>query len=131
MSSAGRISISSCFQHGLQDCYLSLNPYVKGGLFPLTWYDLSGGDLSRAGFRGSAANTSGTPLNLWDCGHITMTYTALATLLVLGDDLARLDRAALLAGLRALQLPDGRSGHTQQWAHTKLSADTAVIALLY
>ena len=36
MSSAGRISISSCFQHGLQDGYLSLKPHVKGGLFPLT-----------------------------------------------------------------------------------------------
>ena len=35
MSSAGRISISSCFQHGLQDGYLSLKPHVKGGLFPL------------------------------------------------------------------------------------------------
>ena len=35
MSSAGRNSISSCFQHGLQDGYLSLIPHVKGGLFPL------------------------------------------------------------------------------------------------
>ena len=32
MSSAGRISISSGFQHGLQDGYLSFNPHVKGGL---------------------------------------------------------------------------------------------------
>ena len=36
LSSAGRISISSCFQHNLQDGYLSLKPHVKGGLFPLT-----------------------------------------------------------------------------------------------
>ena len=36
MSSAGRVSISSCFQHGLQHGYLSLKPHVKGGLFPLT-----------------------------------------------------------------------------------------------
>ena len=35
MGSAGRNSISSCFQHGLQDGYLSLKPHVKGGLFPL------------------------------------------------------------------------------------------------
>ena len=35
MGSAERISISSFFQHGLQDGYLSLNPHVKGGLFPL------------------------------------------------------------------------------------------------
>ena len=41
MSSAGRNSISSCFQHGLQDGYLSLKPHVKGGLFPLRNWDLS------------------------------------------------------------------------------------------
>ena len=35
VSSAGRITISSCFQHGLQYGYLSLIPHVKGGLFPL------------------------------------------------------------------------------------------------
>ena len=35
MNSAGRGNISSIFQHGLQDGYLSLNPHVKGGLFPL------------------------------------------------------------------------------------------------
>ena len=35
MNSAGRSNISSIFQHGLQDGYLSLNPHVKGGLFPL------------------------------------------------------------------------------------------------
>ena len=29
MSSAGRISILSCFQHGLQDGYLSLKPHVN------------------------------------------------------------------------------------------------------
>ena len=35
MNSAGRSSISSIFQHGLQDGYLSFNFHVKGGLFPL------------------------------------------------------------------------------------------------
>ena len=43
MSSAGRNSISSCFQHGLQDGYLSLKPHVKGGLFPLTTGSRSNG----------------------------------------------------------------------------------------
>ena len=36
-----------------------------------------------------------------------MTYTALASLLILGDDLSRINRPALLAGVRALQLPNG------------------------
>merc|ERR1719150_1253109 len=36
-----------------------------------------------------------------------MTYTALASLVILGDDLGRVDRKAVLAGVKALQLPDG------------------------
>lgn len=36
-----------------------------------------------------------------------MTYTALACLLILGDDLSRVNRPAVLAGLRKLQLPNG------------------------
>lgn len=36
-----------------------------------------------------------------------MTYTALASLLILGDDFHRINRAAVLAGIRRLQLPDG------------------------
>ena len=35
VSSGGRICLSSCFQHGLQDGYLSLKPHIKGGLFSL------------------------------------------------------------------------------------------------
>ena len=38
-----------------------------------------------------------------------MTYTALASLLILGDDLSRVDKVAVIKGLKALQLPDGRS----------------------
>ncbi|PVD19709.1 hypothetical protein C0Q70_20200 [Pomacea canaliculata] len=36
-----------------------------------------------------------------------MTYTALASLLILGDNLARVNKEAVLAGLRALQQKDG------------------------
>ena len=38
-----------------------------------------------------------------------MTYTALLSLIVLGDDLSRVNRPAVITGLRQLQLPDGRS----------------------
>lgn len=38
-----------------------------------------------------------------------MTYTGLACLIILGDDLSRVNKAACLEGLRALQLEDGRS----------------------
>ena len=45
----------------------------------------------------------------YDCSHIAMTYTALASLLILGDDLSRVNRPAVIEALKALQLPDGRS----------------------
>ena len=37
-----------------------------------------------------------------------MTYTGLASLLILGDDLSRVQRSAIIQGIKALQLPDGR-----------------------
>jgi len=37
-----------------------------------------------------------------------MTYTGLASLLILGDDLRLVNKAACLQGVKALQLPDGR-----------------------
>lgn len=42
-----------------------------------------------------------------DTGHIAMTYTALTTLTTLGDDLSRIDRAALVSATARLQQPDG------------------------
>ena len=37
-----------------------------------------------------------------------MTYTALCCLLILRDDLSRVNREAVTAGLKTLQLKDGR-----------------------
>ena len=39
-----------------------------------------------------------------------MTYSALSTLLILGDDFARVDRAGIVAMLRGLQQPTGSYG---------------------
>merc|ERR1719319_292550 len=50
---------------------------------------------------------SSLPSHPHDHGHVAMTYTALATLVILGDDLSGINRRALLAGVRALQLADG------------------------
>jgi len=44
----------------------------------------------------------------YDSGHIAMTYTALLCLVILGDDLSRVSKPAVITGLRQLQLPDGR-----------------------
>ncbi|NXX96084.1 PGTB1 transferase, partial [Centropus bengalensis] len=71
-------------------------------------------NLNRCGFRGSSY--LGIPFNPskgpgvshpYDSGHIAMTYTGLSCLIILGDDLSRVNKDALLAGLRALQLEDG------------------------
>ncbi|KAK3866606.1 hypothetical protein Pcinc_022531 [Petrolisthes cinctipes] len=70
--------------------------------------------LACAGFRGGTSLDScrdvdgcADDVSLFDCGHITMTYTALASLLILGDDLSLVDRKAVLAHVAALQCPDG------------------------
>ncbi|KAL3866453.1 hypothetical protein ACJMK2_043749 [Sinanodonta woodiana] len=70
-------------------------------------------NLKMCGFRGSTtigssfSQKEGKIITLYDSGHIAMTYTALATLLILGDDLSRISKKAVLAGLKNLQLPDG------------------------
>uniref|UniRef100_A0A7S2WN64 Geranylgeranyl transferase type-1 subunit beta n=1 Tax=Rhizochromulina marina TaxID=1034831 RepID=A0A7S2WN64_9STRA len=43
----------------------------------------------------------------YDSGHIAMTYTALAVLLTLGDDLARVHTADIIQAVAALQREDG------------------------
>jgi len=64
----------------------------------------------KSGFRGSPSlklSSCALPTHSFDHGHIAMTYTALASLLVLGDDLSRINRKAIISGVQALQLPDG------------------------
>ncbi|XP_044119038.1 geranylgeranyl transferase type-1 subunit beta isoform X1 [Neovison vison] len=74
----------------------------------------AGSNLNRCGFRGSSYlgipfNPSKNPgtAHPYDSGHIAMTYTGLSCLVILGDDLSRVNKEACLAGLRALQLEDG------------------------
>lgn len=61
--------------------------------------------IGRHGFRGSPANGCD---HVYDFGHLAMTYSALASLIVLGDDLSRVNRVQLFEGMRELQLPTGR-----------------------
>lgn len=60
--------------------------------------------VGHSGFRITSMIDSDIPM---DCGAITMTYCALASLVILGDDLSRVDRRSIIAGMRDLQLPDG------------------------
>lgn len=50
-----------------------------------------------------------------DSGHIAMTYTALTSLLILGDDLGKVNKFTVLSALRNLQQEDGRSNHFTQF----------------
>lgn len=73
--------------------------------------------LEKCGFRGSTAlkiSETCLPTHEYDHGHVAMTYTAIASLIILGDDLSRVNRTAVLAGIRALQLKDGSYNCTLQ-----------------
>lgn len=72
------------------------------------------GTMERCGFRGScyigipySENQEPTTCSPYDTSHVAMTYTALANLLILGDDLSRVNKVAVVAGIRRLQLPNG------------------------
>lgn len=94
-------------------------------------------DYSRCGFRGSpylglpfapgccpceAAESEARaseaaeekPQHPYDGGHIAMTYTAICCLKVLGDDLSRVNRKAVIGALRSLQCEDGSFSPTWQ-----------------
>lgn len=59
----------------------------------------------RSGFQASTTIPKDIPE--YQCGHLAMTYTSLVTLLILGDDLSRVDRESIIEGVRACQNPDG------------------------
>lgn len=50
----------------------------------------------------------------FDEGNIAMTYTALCCLRILGDDLSRVNRRAVIGALRSLQQPNGSFSSTRQ-----------------
>ncbi|KXS12656.1 geranylgeranyltransferase type I beta-subunit-like protein [Gonapodya prolifera JEL478] len=61
-----------------------------------------------APFMGTHSRADGNAtFHPYDGAHITMTYTAIQCLLILRDDLSRVDRSAITAGLAKLQQPDG------------------------
>lgn len=68
-------------------------------------------DPGVCGFRGSStlltSHLKNIQTNEYDCSHVTMTFSALNTLVTLGDNLERLNKKAILGSLKALQLEDG------------------------
>ena len=66
----------------------------------------------KTGFRGFSIGNEFSPHGsiefcLFDTGHLAMTYTAIASLLILGDDLSRLDRELIARTVGNLQTPEG------------------------
>jgi geranylgeranyl transferase type-1 subunit beta len=66
--------------------------------------------VSGAGPRSGFQSSTMIPKEIvtkYHCGHLAMTYTGLASLLILGDDLSGVDRESIVEGMRACQNPDG------------------------
>lgn len=61
---------------------------------------------ARSGFQ-SSNMIPNEIITKYHCGHLAMTYTALASLLILGDDLSRVDKDSIMEGMRACQNADG------------------------
>jgi geranylgeranyl transferase type-1 subunit beta len=72
-----------------------------------TTYNANG--VKSSGFRGgSTIGTGPTQTSVYDTPHLANTYAGLLTLLILGDDLSRVDRCSVIGNLRFLQQDDGR-----------------------
>ena len=72
-------------------------------IFPSVESDC-GEEWRRAGFRGGPCHDGA---KVYDCAHVAMTYTALCVLRILGDDLGRVHRRAIVRALSALQEDNG------------------------
>lgn len=74
----------------------------------LGWIDWIYAQEINGGFRGGPFVGSTKELAIsYDVPHITMIYTALLSLLILGDDLAKVDRNAIIRTISQCQNSDG------------------------
>lgn len=64
-------------------------------------------DCYGCGFRGSTTCSVEIKNEVCDKAHIASTYTALCCLVILGDDLSRVDKRNIIHSVRKLQLPNG------------------------
>ncbi|GFR98533.1 geranylgeranyl transferase type-1 subunit beta [Elysia marginata] len=92
-------------QYFSKECFMF---YLHNSLTP------TGTNLDQCGFRGcpmlghsydtEKARHQQIP---FDSSNIAMTYTSLASLLILGDDLSRVHKKAVIQGVKSLQQADG------------------------
>ena len=90
--------------------------------------------VERCGFRGStqaAICLSKPSQHKLDTSHITMTYSALNTLLILGDDLKGINKESIVSGIRALQLPSGSFAATLQGSESDVRFVYCAAAISY
>lgn len=109
---AQQVEAGACCRHGepqLRPCTCLTHTRIRAGAAAPP--SCAGPDQP-GGFRGSpcmgSSATRRAKVSHVDTPHIAMTYTALACLLLLGDDLSRVDRAAISTLLEVLQQEDGR-----------------------
>ncbi|CAL1526968.1 unnamed protein product [Lymnaea stagnalis] len=76
--------------------------------------DLNGTNHKQCGFRGCSmlghlydTDKAKEQVIPYDSSNIAMTYTSLVSLLILGDDLSRVNKKAVITGIRSLQQSDG------------------------
>lgn len=69
-------------------------------------------ELRKCGFYGSHTlifkGCEDENVSEYNVGHLAMTYSCLITLLILGDDLGRVNKTAILKSVKYLQNKDGR-----------------------
>lgn len=82
------------------------NHILINSIFLLFGNNLDTNQVGCWGFRGTPNNGKS---HSYDKAHLTMTFAALNTLLILEDDLSRVDRLAIIKGLRQYQDENGRS----------------------
>jgi geranylgeranyl transferase type-1 subunit beta len=100
-------------EEGVQSQYGFQKKHICEWIYSLQTIQKGSNSNNIGGFKGSnclggvLSNGSSTNVGDYDQGHIAMTYTALCTLITLGDNLDRVDKNSILEGLRLLQQKDG------------------------
>ncbi|KAI9593391.1 geranylgeranyl transferase type-1 subunit beta [Syncephalis fuscata] len=80
------------------------------------------------GFRGGPFTGPSGPYNR---ANVAATFGALTSLLALGDDLSRVDRAAIAGGLREIQLADGRFAPMPDVTEADMRLTYCAVAICY
>lgn len=107
----------------------SLDPKIKSDI--ITWiYSQQCHEPLSGGFRYSSVHE--TPNRTVEENHITMTYSSIAMLLLLGDNLERVEKDRIMKDLKSLQNPNGsfKSHHLGSESDVRFSFCAAAICVM-